>query len=198
MSLDKWKAKFEQAFKGGARATLNTSNLLTGAKIVTVKYVKDAKPQKIFKIGKYEIFPTTSDSLATMQDKVEIILNTLAALPIDKTVAELNTTLESATTALNELSKASESTAKLLSKKDTQQLPEKLSNTLRSLDSTLSDYQSEGVVGQKLQQTLSSLQRTLDELQPLLQEIRQKPNALIFGKSKRSDIEPKAAEKSKR
>ncbi len=80
LSLSKWKNKFKQAFEKGARATLNTSNILTGAKIVTVKYVKNAKPQKVLTFGKYNVFPTTSDSLATMQDKVEIILNKLAAL----------------------------------------------------------------------------------------------------------------------
>ncbi|MCL9779827.1 intermembrane transport protein PqiB [Vibrio sp. S4M6] len=198
LTLDDWRKKFSDAFKKGARATLNTSNLLTGAKIVDVQYIKNPKPQKVTKFGKYAVFPTTSDSFATMQDKVETILSKLAALPLNQTVAELNQTLKAATATLQQLDKVSANTNKLLANKETQQLPEKLSQSLKSLDSTLTDYQSEGVVGQKLQQSLSSLQRTLDELQPLLQEIRQKPNSLIFGKSQRSDIEPKAAQENKR
>ncbi|MGF1740136.1 intermembrane transport protein PqiB [Vibrio profundum] len=186
--LDEWRSIFADSFKRGMRATLNTSNLLTGGKIVSVKFVKDAAPQKITHYGKYLLFPTTTASLATMQEKVEVILNKLAALPLDKTVNSLNSTLA-------ELDKVAKSTSDLLNQQQTKQLPAKLSGTLDSLHGTLSDYKSEGVVGKKLQQSLTSLQRTLDELQPLIQEIRQKPNALIFGKPKRDDIEPKAPQR---
>lgn len=186
--LDEWRSIFADSFKRGMRATLDTSNLLTGGKIVSVKFVKDAAPQQITHYGKYLLFPTTTASLATMQEKVEVILNKLAALPLDKTVNSLNSTLA-------ELNKVAKSTNELLSQQQTKQLPAKLSGTLDSLHSTLSDYKSEGVVGKKLEQSLTSLQRTLDELQPLIQEIRQKPNALIFGKPKRDDIEPKAPQR---
>jgi paraquat-inducible protein B len=51
---------------------------------------------------------------------------------------------------------------------------------------------TQGEPGQKaLQEDMDSLKQVLDQLQPLLMQLNQQPNSLIFGGEKQDDIEPK-------
>ncbi|WP_157371878.1 intermembrane transport protein PqiB [Vibrio sp. MEBiC08052] len=194
--LDEWREMFAQGFKRGMRATLSSSNLLTGAKVVSIVFVKDPKPMTETIYQGYPLFPTVNNSLASMQEKITLILDHLAALPMDKTVGQLNQALASADETFKELHEASKNLKKLLSQEKTQAIPERLVSTLETLNETLSDYQAQGALGQNIQQSLDAVQRNLETLYPLLQDIRRQPNSIIFGKQSEQDIEPKVTKGS--
>lgn len=195
LTLNQWKERLIEGFKAGMRATLSTSNLLTGAKVVSIAFTKpDANYSQEY-FGDYPIFPTTNDSLASMQNKVETLLDTLSQLPLDKSVNELNKTLASTTGAINSINSISKKVDALLAKKETQSLPKELANSLNALNNTLQHYQAQGEIGQNLNQTLKILKQDLEDLQPLISQLQQKPNALIFGTSTQQDQQPQAAHK---
>ncbi|WNJ95037.1 intermembrane transport protein PqiB [Vibrio ruber] len=196
MNLDEWRDMFTQGFKQGMRVTLSSSNLLTGAKVVSVVFVKDPKPLDETMYYGYPVFPSVSSSFASIQEKITLILDRLAALPMDKTVGQLNQTLASADDTFKELHEASKNLKKLLSQEKTQAIPDRLVSTLETLNETLSDYQAQGALGQNIQQSLDAIQRNLETLYPLLQDLRRQPNAIIFGKQSEQDIEPKVTKGS--
>ncbi|MDW6004153.1 intermembrane transport protein PqiB [Vibrio mangrovi] len=190
--LDEWKKMLAQGFAGGMRATLSSSNLLTGAKVVSITFIKDPAPLKETMYHGYPLFPTVSSSLASMQEKVTLILDRLAKLPVEQTVGQLNKTLVSADDTLKELHAASRNLKQLLEQEKTQAVPDRLVTALETLNETLSDYQAQGALGQNIQQSLDAVQRNLEALYPLLQDLRQQPNSIIFGKQHEQDIEPQA------
>jgi paraquat-inducible protein B len=194
-SLDYWKNQFEQGFKKGGRATLITSNLLSGSKIVSIVYGKEDEAYKPQVYDGYSVFPTTNDSLATMQNKVEVILDKLATLPINQSVEQLNTTLASTNQTINSINAISKKVDALLARKETQALPAEVSRSLDSLTKALQSYQGQGDIGQNLNQNLMIMRQTLEDLQPILQQLKQKPNSLIFGKPTVADLQPQAAGK---
>ncbi|MCE0494829.1 intermembrane transport protein PqiB [Vibrio salinus] len=195
LSLNQWQEKFIQSFGVGISATLSTSNLLTGAKLVSISFTGPNKHFHLKHYAGYPVFPTTNDSLASMQHKVETLLDTLSKLPLDKSVKELNTTLRSATDAIHSIHSISRKVDALLAQKETQALPAELSNSLNSLNKTLQHYQAQGEIGQSLDQTLKILKQDLEDLQPLIQQLKQKPNSLIFGSSEVQDKQPHANNK---
>ncbi|SHF79895.1 intermembrane transport protein PqiB [Vibrio gazogenes] len=196
IKLDEWRKMLAQGFDQGMRATLSSSNLLTGAKVVSVVFVKDPKPMTETMYLGYPVFPTVSSSLASMQEKITLILDHLAALPMEQTVGRLNQTLAAADDTFNELHEASKSLKKLLSQQNTQEIPDRLVSVLETLNETLSDYQAQGALGQNIQQSLDAVQRNLETLYPLLQDLHRQPNSIIFGKQSEADIEPKVTKGS--
>ncbi len=195
LTLDQWKEKCIEGFNAGMRATLSTSNLLTGSKIVSVAFTAPDPEYSLQYYDQYPVFPTTNDSLASMQNKVETLLDTLSKLPLDKSVAELNNTLTSATNAIDSINSIGKKVDALLAQKATQSLPQELANSLNALNNTLQHYQAQGEIGQNLNQTLKILKQDLEDLQPLINQLKQKPNALIFGTSTKQDQQPQAAQK---
>lgn len=195
LSVNQWKTLLHNGFKKGLRASLSTSNLLTGSKIISLHFVKHAQPVKPQIYSGYPVFPTTNDSLASMQQKVETILDNLASLPLNKTTNELNRTLVRSQKTLAQIETASQNLSKLLAQEKSQQLPDELTKMLQNLNATMHDFQAQGVIGGNLEQSMKSFQQSMDELQPLLKELRQQPNSLIFGKELPEDIIPKAEKK---
>jgi len=193
LSLKQWREQLQKGFKAGMRATLSTSSLLTGSKFISVSFIESKKDYTWDHYGKYPIFPTSNNGLASMQHKIESILNTLSKLPIDKSVEQLNNTLKSATTALNSINNVGKKVDHLLAQKETQSLPADLSRSLESLNKTLQSYHTQGEIGQNLNQSLLILRQDLEDLQPIIQQLKQKPNSLIFGKPTLADQKPQAA-----
>ncbi|RQW64399.1 intermembrane transport protein PqiB [Vibrio viridaestus] len=193
LTKSQWNKRMIEGFKAGVRATLSSSNLLTGSKMITLSFIKPEKDYKMQYYDNYPVFPTTNDTLASMQHKVEDMLDMLSSLPLDKSVSELNNTLANASKAMGSLTDISDKVDKLLAQKETQALPAQLQQSLDSLNKTLQTYQAQGEVGQNLNQSLMILRQDLEDLQPVIQQLKQKPNSLIFGKPIISDEEPKAA-----
>lgn len=72
--------------------------------------------------------------------------------------------------------------------------------TLGNVNASLNDFKklansfSEGSqTHSELQELLKKMKRTLNELDPLIIQLNQKPNSLLFGTQQREELEPKGA-----
>lgn len=97
---------------------------------------------------------------------------------LNGTLAELKTTLNSAN--------------KLISKPQTQRIPEELNKTLTELRQTLKGVSPQSPLYGDIQTTLHSIEQTLREAKPLLNTLKEQPNALIF-KPNQTDPIPKGS-----
>jgi paraquat-inducible protein B len=66
-----------------------------------------------------------------------------------------------------------------------------LNAALMSFQQLAVDFSEGSATNIELQKSLQSLAQTLNELEPVLRNIRRKPNSLIFGGSEDRDLEPK-------
>lgn len=192
-SLQDWKNLLHDMIKQGMRASLSTSNLLTGAKVINIDVAAHPKPFQFTQhVEQYPVFPTVPGELNQLKTKFQVILDHLAHAPIQQTLTGLQHTLNTTDKTLSSLQQTSHTINQLLKKSSSQQLPAQLINSLQQLNQTLHTYQQQGPIGHELHRSLQSLQRSLNELQPLLQQLRKQPNSLIFGKDTIEDRQPKA------
>ena len=96
-------------------------------------------------------------------------------------LAELKSTLKSANAALSSIDK-------LVGKPQTQNIPNELNQTLKELRQTLQGVSPQSPIYGDVQNTLQSLDRTLKDVQPVINTLKEKPNALIFNSSSKDPI----------
>ena len=179
-----WQNAMQAAFGKGLVATLSSNNLVLGSKMVELvdSSSGDAllKPHAQYN-GHTVIASKGSGGLDELQDKVGRLLDKFNALPLDKTLGELNG-------SLNQLKQTLASANRLLGQNSTQKMPAELNATLQELRKTLQGVSPESPMYQDIQQTLAALNRTLQDVQPLVRTLNEKPNALIFNQNGKDPI----------
>jgi paraquat-inducible protein B len=122
-AVDGLKAQIAAGVPNGLRATLESGNLLTGALMVSFDYYSEEKGGKIASFGDYPSLPTLPGGLQRIERSVSNLLAKLNALPLERTVGELNRTLAQVRTAVGN--------------EEFQELPASLNQSLTRLDRTL-------------------------------------------------------------
>ncbi len=173
--------QFNTWLKQGLAAKLETANYLTGALKVSLDLANETQDE-IEYFGKYAIIPISQSGFANIISKTEALLSKLESLPLNELIESTHLAMKSANTAI-------------LSTNDTvlatQSVLTSVEETLREANQTLKGLQPDSPIYQKLENNLESLERTLNMMQPFLQEIRRKPNSLIFSEKPPADIQPK-------
>ncbi|BFM48945.1 intermembrane transport protein PqiB [Marinomonas sp. THO17] len=193
-SLQQWNQLIEESIDKGLRASLVIGNYLNASKVISLDFTDQVSKVVWREFEGHKIFPTTPGSFANMEAKVAALLDNVAQIPLRETFESLDNTMSEVDSTLKAIQAMSESVKHLLDKSETQQIPGDVSAAIRELSLTLESYQADGLIGQPLRQNLVSLDRALNELQPLLRQLRENPNRLIFDGKPRIDVQPKAAQ----
>lgn len=192
--LDLMTQQIEKGVANGLRGTLKTGNFLTGSLFISLDFVEDAQPALISQIGDYRQIPTISGGLDLLQTKVANLLDKLNQLPMDKTMANLDTLLDNATEAMNSVDEAAETVQALVENKELQDIPAMANDTLamlnKRLDTLTASYSAKSPLYQDLQQAITHLRQTLKNLDELTVTISSRPSALIFSDPKKPDPIP--------
>lgn len=220
-SKEYWEDQIQAALNRGLSAAMVSNNLVLGSKMIELSDEKsDApllKPAPHYH-GHTVIGTQSGGGLESLQTQVSQLLSKFNALPLDKTIGELNgglaelkTTLQTAQTmlasanqamskvdkavvagekTLQSADKTMKSVDKLLNQKDIQQMPAELKQTLRELRETLKGVSPQSPVYQDVQNTLQSIDRTLKEAAPVMKTLKEQPNSLIFN-TQSKDPQPK-------
>ncbi|QFI53546.1 intermembrane transport protein PqiB [Aeromonas simiae] len=188
---DKWKSVFEEQFKQGLRASLKTSNLLTGGKIIDLNFYNEVPSYVAKTIKKTPVFPSVSAGLDQIERKVNKILDKFADMDIETTLTQVNQTLVTLEKTLGSVRAVSNNLDKLTGEPQTQQIPASLNQSLQQLQQTLQGYDGDSRTHRELQKSIQSLNQMMRELQPLVRSLNEQPSALIFDRNYRPDPEPK-------
>ena len=132
-----------------------------------------------------------SGSLAQIEQKVFAILDKFEQMPIDVTIDNINQMLSSANVTMGELKKTVAGLNTLLTDKQTQAIPQQINTTLSQLTKMMKSYDAKSPLYGELDQTMNQLQLFLREVRPLIKELNNKPNALIFETQADADPQPK-------
>ncbi|WP_373740455.1 intermembrane transport protein PqiB [Neisseria sp.] len=174
-SREHWKNQLQTALNKGLTANLASSNLLTGSKMIELSDAKAStpplKPQSHY--AGDTVIATRGGGLDDLQAQLGQLLEKFNKLPLDKTVGELNGSLA-------ELKSTLKSANALIGKPQTQNIPNELNQTLRELRQTLKGVSPESPLYGDVQNTLKSIDNTLKDAQPVINTLKEKPNALIF------------------
>ncbi len=211
--LDEGQGGFENALKQGLRASLKSSNLLTGQMFVDLDYYPDALYTGIEQRGDRVVLPTVHTGLERLQDKVAALLDKFNQLKLDQLVTKVGQTSDEATEVLsnvnlamlssqgvvanaqgtlNDISQAVQSLNRLLVANDTQALTGDLRKTLASVNQSLEPLSNNGSIYGDLRRTMDEIRSAIRSMERMTTEISDKPNSLIFGKTPNSKKIPRA------
>lgn len=189
----------------GMRASLKPGNLLTGSLFVDLDLYPDAEAAHVERMGDYRVLPTVSSGFARIEAKLLSILNKMEQLQIEPVLAQAQQTLHQAQSSLHtgELAiKQMENTLKqienLTTNPQVQAVPEEINATLKEIRLTAQGLSPDSRLYQEMNRSLRTLQQTMEQLQPVLQALDQKSNALIFEAPKGPDIIPGQSDKESR
>jgi paraquat-inducible protein B len=192
-SLPLAKQEIEKLLLKGLRGGLANGNLLTGSKYIELEYSE--KP-----VGRLQLFsnhmviPTFDSQFAQIITQVSKVLDKINRLPVEPVLTSADQTLSQITDTLKEFKKSSTELTELLKHSTENDLVQSINSTLTSVSRLSRDFSSGSLTHRELQDTLVTMKKALAELEPLLTQLNQKPNSLIFSDSKNDDIEPKGNE----
>lgn len=193
LNLDEWETRFKRMLNAGLKATLKSGNLLTGSLFVDLNFHTNTPAEYVANTFEGQpILPTTSTSLAQIEQKVSNLLDKLNQLEVEPILTGIDRNLASTETMLNEIRALTTSIQTLVNASETQQIPENINQTLAEIRTSLQGLSPDSSAYQDLTGTMQRLEKLLRDLQPIARTLGEQPNALIFDRRNNSDPLPKA------
>ncbi len=185
-SAELMKRVFATGVPAGLRASIETGNLLTGAKYIGFDYFPDqADGQELQTWLGYPVIPVVGGSVQQIMVKINAILDQVNRAPIEDTIANANA-------AIAELDDVLKGLAEILNAEGAQELPATLDATLRQLQQTLDGLSPGSALYQNLNGSMRQLNRTMENLESLTQTLSSQPNAAIMPAKMPADPVPEA------
>jgi paraquat-inducible protein B len=170
----------------GLRASMESGNLITGSKYISIDFHPDTPPASEGSFLAYTTIPTVETGFAQIAQTAQSILATIDALPLDDTVAGANK-------AIGSLNQSLASVQTILENQSTQQLPVQLDDTLQELKDAISNLAPSSSANQSLNSSLLSLNRTLGNLESLTRTLSAQPNAVLLPSDQTPDPIPEVS-----
>ncbi len=177
------------------RATLRMGNVITGGLYVDLQHDSNAEELAINTISDIEVIPTVSNEFTQLTQKADAIMDKLNNLPLENMVVQVTNVIDDIKAASNRVEEASSDFDELMADIDAKALNQNLNEMLTKVSALLDNYSDGGRSAGEITETVDALQETLRNIQPLLLQLNQKPNRLIFSDDNDDDLQPKAAGK---
>jgi paraquat-inducible protein B len=182
-SIESLQRSIRLGVEKGMRASLETGSLLTGAKYVSIDYFQGVEEADVGSFFDYPTIPTLETGLNQIEQKLNLVLDKINALPLEDTVDKANTTISTLNQTLASLDT-------IMANQSTQQLPEEIDKTLQELRSTLNGFSPDSEVYQSISSSLLRLNRTLGNMESLTRTLSEQPNAVLLPSSPAPDPIP--------
>ena len=188
--LDEVDNRIKELIDDGLTARLDVGNLLTGQKYIELQYYGDGFGESQTFAG-YTVIPSIDGQIDQILANASGALATINELPLEQVVDSAHVALDEIAATLAEFRKSASELDDILADPASHELMGTLNATLTSFQQLAADFSEGSATNAELQKSLQSLAQTLNELEPVLRNIRRKPNSLIFGGSADRDLEPK-------
>jgi len=183
--------KNELLIKKGLKAILRPGNLLTGSLYVDLAHFNDSVINEVQQYATYPVIPTMSDEFTHLTKKAGEFLESIN--DINFTLFENNTNelLQELTQTAKQLQQVSNNLNTVLVSADQEQIIVQLQQTLASVSQVTQDFSSGSANYQELQNALNAMTSVMHELAPFLNQLKNRPNGLIFDSGFEQQITPK-------
>lgn len=172
------------AVQDGLRATLESGNILTGARLIELDVYDTAAPEDLGEFLGYPTIPTISGGLAHIQVQISQLLDKLNGLPLEGMLVRAEGALEELEGTLAALRKFAES-------EGLQTLPASVQATLDELNEVLEGFDTHSEFQQELVRAIEELKSALQNVDAFAEQLSDKPNSLVFPQKQTPDPEPR-------
>ncbi len=189
-SLKRAKADINTWISQGLVAIIRSQNFLLGSQLVELQYHEKRAQSELAYYKDLAVIPTTQDTLAKFTDSIEEFLAKMNQLPIESVMSKLETLLDEGSTTLAGVQELVKSADSLVENDRNTVLIEQLSATLDSLEDLASSFSGDSPANRDLQRLLQNTSSLLEELTPLISQLKNQPNGLIFPSRPPEDVQP--------
>jgi paraquat-inducible protein B len=177
--------------KKGLNATLKSQNFLLGQQLIEISYDENAVETKLSYFNELAVIPSGKDSFSKITDNIEGLLAKINEVPIAAIGDNLEQLLSEGSEALEGFQRLAKSGESVVLDVKSQELIKTLNNTMAEVGTLARSYANNSKTNDDVQHLLESMAAAFTELQPLLTELKNKPNALIFTGGLESEPQPK-------
>ncbi len=179
-----------KSLKKGLRGSLAAGNLLTGSKYIELQYDENMINELNY-FSDYLVIPTLESQFDHILKQLSEVMDKVYKLPLEPVLTSADVALHQVTETVKEFKKTTRQLELILKQASDQNLVRSIQGTLGDFSKLAASFSEGSLTHTELQNLLQSMKSTLTELEPLLIELNQKPNSLIFSQQKNKDIEPK-------
>lgn len=177
--------------KQGLSASIESRNILLGQQQIKLDYSAEHASQELGHFNGMVIIPTARDGFSKVADNVGELVAKLNDLPIEALGDNLAGLLSEGQEALGQINLLAQSGEKIVNEVSQQQLVASLAEAITGVDKLSQSFSDGSETNRDLQRLLESMATAFEELRPLLSELKNKPNGLIFTGKDDIEIEPK-------
>lgn len=188
-ALPQVKQEVFNLLKQGLRGGLATGNLLTGNKYIELQYDETLTTDLQY-FSSYPVIPTLESQFDQIVRKVGKVMDKLYNLPLEPVIISTDEMLKQLTETLKEFKGSANQLELLLKQSTDQELVAGIKSALDNIKRLTLDFAEGSPTHGELQNTLRYMKEALAQLEPLLTQLNQKPNSLIFSEQKNEDIMP--------
>ncbi len=169
--------------KQGLTATIKSQNFLLEQQLVELTYEEYEEALAETALDFFNgvpVIPGGKDSISKMTDSIEGILAKVNGLPIESIGDSVDTLLKEGTATLASIEQLAQSSEAVMADVKAQQLVKTLNESLAEIDNLAQSFSNGSETNADIQRLLESVSEAFIELKPLLTELKNKPNGLIF------------------
>ncbi|MEJ6724430.1 MAG: MlaD family protein [Akkermansiaceae bacterium] len=203
----------KMAFDQGLRASIKTSNIITGQLYIDLDYYPDIPPTGVVQIDDCLIIPSVETGFGRLEDSIAALLKKLNSLKVEPLLTEFTDAAKEATNTMKEIQGSLGGTDGILAETkltitqtremmtalnsimnsaDTKALPSDIRLTIAQLNKSMKPFSSDGAVYGDLLRTMDELRSVTRSIERMTTEIADKPNSLLFGKDPNTKKIPRA------
>ena len=182
-SIELFQDAIRSGVPKGMRASLETGNLLTGARYIGIDYYEGLEPATHGEYEGYPTIPSIPSGMGQIEKNLNAVLAKIQALPLETTVERSNEALASLDATL-------ESLHGILESDGIQQLPAEVEATLAEVRSVVNGLSPDSELYQSLNSSLAKLNRSLANLESLSRTLAEQPNAAVMPSKSTPDPMP--------
>ncbi len=190
-SLNRAKADINSLIQRGLVATIKSQNFLLGSRMVDLLYDDKSVNEELVYFNDLVVIPTGVNTLDKFTDSVEEFLDKINHLPVTEVMSNLDKLLEEGTATLVSIQALAKSTDALVASDRNAAVIAQLSDTLLAIENMTESFAADSQANRDLQRLLQSASALLDELTPLMSQLKNQPNGLIFPTRQPVESEPK-------
>lgn len=192
VGIDMLSEQLTYWIKGGLKASLKTGNLLTGKLFIDLQHFPQKKTTSISSFNNTPVIPSIADNFALLSKKTGEILDKINKLPIEPMMTEIRSMVKEFEETAQSVNDTSHNIDKFLTKAEKEQLFKQLNEMIESFTVLAESYSEGSQPHEQASQAIENLNNRLQQLQPILLQLEQKPNSLIFSGNRGANRQPKA------
>ncbi len=184
------KGSIDKLLTKGLVAAIKSATFLPGKQLVELSMADDGKVVPVVYYKDMAVIPVGQDIIREIADNIGEFVNKINNLPIESIAVNLDELLVEATGTMASIEQLATSVDELASDADQQRLMLTLNDTLEEFRGLAQSFTTDSPANKDIQRMLESLSGVMNELRPLLTELNNQPNGLIFTAGGGQEPEP--------